>query len=913
MSRAPAAVLTACLLVYFSAQTTPAQPPATAARPAVNVESLRPVFDGLKARCIGPANMGGRVVDLAVVESNPDVFYVATAGGGVWKTTDGGTTLTSVFDGQPTQCTGSIAVCQSKPEVVYVGTGEGNPRNSVSWGNGVYKSTDGGKSWKHCGLADTHHIGRVVVHPKNPDVAYVAALGHFWGPNNERGLYKTTDGGKTWRKSKTISADTGFVDLQMDPADPETLYAAAWQVRRDAFSGGSPRTQVGDDGGLFKTSDGGKTWEKMAGGLPEKVGYGRCGLSVYRKDPNVVFAIVHTSETVGQLSNTGQAATAVGKDGKVAKVGPTERGGIFRSDDKGLTWKKINDLVPRPFYYGQIRVDPSDDQNLYVLGVSFHVSRDGGVTFPAFRTTMHSDHHAMWINPKDSDNLIVGNDGGLYVSKDRGKTFEAKRGLVISQFYGVAVDSKTPYNVYGGLQDNGSWGGPVATPYPDGVTLADWKRLLGGDGFQAAVDPEEPNTVYVESQYGNLNRVDVSKFGGGGGFGRGATRSIRPGGGQKGGQKKGDQPKGEQPKGPSNRFNWNAPILLSPHDAKTLYYGGQFLYKTTDRGDKWQKISPDLTAWSKAERPTNSGHTILSTAESPVKRGVLWVGTDDGKLWVSKNDGGEWTDLTEKLSGAPTERAIPRIECSHFDAGTAYVVVDRHRNDDFKPYVFVTTDYGQTWKALANNLPPGAVVGVVRQSSRAKDLLFAGTELGLYASLDAGKTWHHLDKTGLPRGVRVDDLVIHPRERDLVVGTHGRGIWVMDVSPLEQLSSKVIAAEAHLFAVKPVTLVKQEVRPEPAAKAPAIPKGAFTAPNPPQGITVHFLTTASVASKVAVTCKDPTGKQTGIYLGKGAPGLDSVVFEVKEPGEYTIDFNAGEVTQTRKVMVKREGGAKADE
>ena len=902
MSRVPAVVLTACLLAYFSSQTTPAQTPTAAAKS----ESLRPILDGLKARCIGPANMGGRVVDLAVVESNPDTFYVATAGGGVWKTTDGGTTLTPVFDDQPTQCTGAVAVCQAKPEVVYVGTGEANPRNSVSWGNGVFKSTDGGKSWKHCGLADTHHIGRVVVHPKNPDVAYVAAMGHFWGANTSRGLYKTTDGGKTWEKSQYLSADTGFIDLQMDPDDPDTLYAAAWQVRRDAFSGGSPQTQVGEDGGLYKTTDGGQTWEKMAGGLPENVGYGRCGLSISRKDPNVVFAIVHTSKTVGQNSNSGQPGTPVGKDGKAGKLGPVERGGIFRSEDKGLTWKKINDLVPRPFYYGQIRVDPTDEKNIYVLGVAFHVSRDGGVTFPTVRTSMHSDHHAMWINPKNPDHLIVGNDGGLYVSKDRGKTFDAKRGLVISQFYGVAVDTKSPFSVYGGLQDNGSWGGPVATPYTDGVTLADWKRLLGGDGFQAAVDPNEPNVVYVESQYGNLNRVDVSKLGdpakgGQGGKGR-PGKTIRPGGGTKGGAGK----------GPANRFNWNSPILLSPHDSKTLYYGSQSLYKSTNRGDKWEKISPDLTTWGKDERPTNSGHTILAAAESPVKRGVLWVGTDDGKLWVSKDDGGKWTDISDKLPG-PVERAIPRIECSHFDAGTAFVVIDRHRNDDFKPYIFRTTDYGASWTSLANNLPPGAVVGVVRQSAKKKDLLLAGTELGLYASLDGGAVWHHLDRTGMPRAVRVDDLVIHPHERELVVGTHGRGIWVMDISPLEQLSSKILAADAHLFEVRPVALVRKQDRPEPAAKAPPIPNGAFTAPNPPAGITVHFLAAPRVAGKVAVTCKDPTGRQTGLYLGKDAPGLDSVVFDVKEPGEYTVSLKAGEVVQTKKVKVAMETAAKVED
>jgi len=887
MSRRPGAVLTACLILYLSAHQTPAQGPVAAAK----ADRLRAILDGLTARCIGPGNMGGRVVDLAVVESKPDTFYVATAGGGVWKTADGGITFTSVFDDQPTQCIGSVAICQERPEVVYVGTGEGNPRNSVSWGSGVYRSTDGGRTWKHCGLADTHHIGRVVVHPKNPDIAYVAAVGHFWGPNNARGLYKTTDGGKSWIKSKYISVDTGFVDVQMDPSDPETLYSSAWQVRRDGFSGGSPKTQVGEEGGLFKTTDGGKTWEKMSGGLPEKVGYGRCGLSIYRKDPNVVFAVVHTSETVGQNSNSGQPPTPVGKDGRVMKPGAVEKGGIFRSADKGMTWKKINDLVPRPFYYGQIRVDPADEKNLYVLGVSFHVSPDGGVTFPAFRTSMHSDHHALWINPHNPDHLIVGNDGGLYVSNDRGKSFEARRGLVIGQLYGVAVDSHSPYHVYGGLQDNGSWGGPVATPYPDGVTYSDWKRLLGGDGFQAAVDPTDPNMVYVESQYGNLSRVDMSRLGGGGKGGGGkrispsATKSAKGTGG--------------------NRYNWNAPILLSPHDSKTLYYGSQYLYKSTDQGDKWQKISPDLTAPPQNEKITNSGHTILATAESPIKKGNLWVGTDDGKLWVSKDDGGTWVDLTDKLPGIPRERSIPRIECSRFEAGGAFVAIDRHRNGDFKPYLFVTSDYGQSWTPLANNLPSGAVIGVVRQSSRARGLLFIGTGIGLFASLDGGENWHHLNKTGMPKAVRIDDLVIHPTERALVIGTHGRGIWILNIAALEQLTPRVLASDAHLFDVQPVTLLRQQERPEPPSKGPATPRGSFAAPNPPSGLRVQFLTTAEVIGKIAVSCKDPTGNPIGLYLGRDVPGLDSVVFDVKGPGTYTILFKAGDVTQTKQVTVRR--------
>jgi photosystem II stability/assembly factor-like uncharacterized protein len=863
------------------------------------------VLKALTARCIGPANMGGRIADLAVVESDPKTFYVATAGGGVWKTTDGGLTLTPVFDGQHTQSIGSVAVCQGKPEVVYVGTGEGNPRNSVSWGHGVYRSADGGKTWDHCGLAETHHIGRVVAHPTNPEVAYVAALGKFWSANKERGLYKTADGGKTWELSKFIDEDTGFVDVQMDPSDPDTLYAAAWAVRRDGFSGGSPKAQTGASAGLFKTTDGGRTWEKMGGGLPEGVEYGRCGLSVYRKDPNVVYAIVQTDKTAGSLTNTGQMPAELGKGGgKAAPPGAVERGGVFRSDDKGKTWKKVSDLVPRPFYYGQVRVDPTDAARVYVLGVNFYTSTDGGKTFAAGGMRgAHADHHALWIDPKNPDHLIDGNDGGLSVSHDRGKTAEAMRGFAIGQFYGVAVDTRTPYRVYGGLQDNGSWGGPTATPYPDGVTLADWRRVGGGDGFQAAVDPTDPDTVYVESQYGNLTRVNVKALDGGGGKGKG---------GGFGGGKKIAPPAAKE--GGKNRFNWNAPILLSPHDSKTLYYGSQFLHKTTNRGDSWERISPDLTRGPRGEAVTNSGHNILAIAESPAKAGVLWVGTDDGNVWASRDGGKEWADVSEKVPGVPRARAIPKIECSSTDAGTAYLAIDRHRNGDYHPYIFRTTDYGETWTKLTDGLPDRAVVGVVRESSRAPNLLFAGTEIGLYASLDAGKSWHHLDRTGMPPAVRVDDLVIHPRERELVIGTHGRSVWVMDIAPLEQLSSEVLRASAHLFDFKPVTVVPKKARPEGKGGAfGGVVRGAFVAANPRPGAVAYFHL-ARPAAEVTIAVSDASGKELFEVRGGAYPaGLHARPLDLTEPGEYTVTLKAGGVTRTKAVTVKGEPAAKGDE
>ncbi len=878
------AVFAAAIVGWFTSTAARSQPPAGAPAPKT---PYRAVLDSLRARCIGPANMGGRVTDLAVVESSPDTFYVAAAGGGVWKTTDGGETLVSVFDDQPTQCVGAVAVCQGKPEVVYAGTGEANPRNSVSWGKGVYRSTDGGKTWKACGLANTHHIGRVVVHPTDPDTAYVAAVGHFWGPNPERGLYKTTDGGKTWEHSLKVDDNTGVIDAAMDPADPKTLYAAAWGVRRDAFSGGNPAKQTSPTGGLFKSTDAGKTWDQMTGGLPERA-YGRCGISVSRKDPNVVYAVVQTDKTKA-LTNTGQVA----KEG-----GPADDGGVFRSADKGKTWEVLNQLVPRAFYYGQIRTDPTDLMRVYVLGTGFHLSTDGGKNFhTAAAVGAHSDMHALWVNPKDANHLILGTDGGLYVSKNQGKNWAMKRGLVISQFYGVAVDTRTPYRVYGGLQDNGSWSGPVATPFPDGITPADWKRFGGADGFQVAVDRDDPDTLYYEIQFGGLNRVNLKA-------GKGDThKKIRPG-------PVSDRPMPGQPPqaaGP-NRFNWNAPFFLSPHDTKVIYFGSQYVWRSSNRGDTWTKMSPDL---SRVKGGAVNGRTILSLAESPVKGLMLWAGTDDGNIWVSKVMRGTWTEVGKNIEDIPAERAISKIECDHTDKDTAYVAIDRHRNNDMSPYIVKTTDAGQSWELISKGLPPGAVVGVVRQSSKNPKLLFAGTELGLYATPDGGQTWHHLNKTGLPANVRIDDLVIHPRERELVIGTHGRGIWVMDIAPLEQLTEEVLASPVHLFDVKPTVELKERPRPAPAKGAEQAGK-AFVDANPPAGVPVSFYV-GKANQKADVSLVGADGKTVGTK-SIAAPTVGVYTTAIPAPpGEYTVTLKAGTVTRTGKALVSKEGEVAAEQ
>ncbi len=875
---ARAAVVVTAVVAFLFATTVHSQPAGATAPPT----PYRSVLDGLKARCIGPANTGGRVTDVAVVESNPDTFYVASAGGGVWKTTDAGETFAPIFDSQPTQCIGAVALCQGKPEVVYVGTGEGNPRNSVSWGKGVFRSPDGGKTWVSCGLENTHHIGRVVVHPTDPNTAYVAAIGHFWGPNPERGLFKTTDGGKTWAHSLKIDEDTGVVDVALDPADPNTLYAAAWGVRRDAFSGPNPAKQTNGKGGLFKSQDGGKTWDQMTGGLPERA-YGRCGIAVSRKDANILYAVVQTDKTKA-ITNVGQVAEPGGN---------ADNGGVFKSTDKGKTWEVVNQIVPRPFYYGQVRIDPEDAERVYVLGVSLHYATDGGKHFKTAPTPgVHSDMHALWVNPKDTKHLILGTDGGLFVSKDQGKNWVMKRGLVIGQFYGVAVDSRTPYRVYGGLQDNGTWGGPVSTSFADGVTVADWKRIGGtADGFQVAVDRDDPDTIYHEILFGGLNRTNLKAPKGD------ATKKIRPG-------PPTNQPMPGQPPQPAapNRFNWNAPFILSPHDTKVLYFGSQYVWRSSNRGDTWTKQSPDL---SRAKGGAANGRTILTLAESPVKGLVLWAGTDDGNVWVSKQTRGQWVEVGKNLEDIPAERAISKIECDHKDAATAYVAVDRHRNDDVKPYIFRTQDYGETWEPIVKGLPVGAVVGVVRQSSKNPKLLFAGTEMGLYTSPDGGATWHHLNRTGLPPGVRVDDLVIHPRERELVIGTHGRGVWVMDIGPLEQLTEEVLSAPAHLFEVKSSVAVKQVPRPAPAKGAEPTGK-AFAAPNPPAGVPVTFYL-GKGAGKAEVVLTDKSGKTVASRaFDSPAVGLYTAALPAP-PGEYTVTLKAGTATQTGKAIVTKEG------
>jgi photosystem II stability/assembly factor-like uncharacterized protein len=830
---------------------------------------LTAFLDALVARPLGPANMGGRVTDVAVVEGRPGTIYLATASGGLWKTVNNGTTWMPLFDTQNTSSLGAVAVAPSNPDVVWAGTGEANARNSVSWGDGVYKSTDGGLTWQNMGLKESEHIGRIRIHPKKPEVVYVAALGRLWGPNPERGVYKTTDGGKSWQRVLTLDADTGCIDLALHPDEPQTLYAAAFRVRRDGFAGSNPAVQTGPAAGLYKTTDGGKTWQRLTRGLPDRP-LGRCGIDVARKDPRILYAVVQTDRTsLVRESEWGQAARAGGQ---------TDSGGVFRSEDAGQSWVKVNDLCPRPFYFGLVRTDPTDPNRVYVGGVNLHVSSDGGKTFSKDGGRgMHADHHALWIDPNDANHLIVGNDGGLYFSYDRGRNWEAVRSMPLGQFYGVAVDQRKPYRVYGGLQDNGSWGGPSATRSPEGITASDWAKILTADGFQCQADPADADTVYAESQWGGLTRLNVRT---------GEWRDVQP--------KAPDRQ-------PAYRFNWNSPVLLSPHNPRTVYLGGNQLFRSANRGDTWDVISPDLTRGRPGPSP-DQGHTITAIAESPVTAGVLWVGTDDGRVHVSRNGGATWTDVGDRVPGAAGARWVTRIETSHFAEGVAYLAIDRHRSDDRRPYVYRTVDFGSSWQDVTKDLPADGSVHVVREDPRNRDLLFAGTERGLFVSLDAGSSWQRL-RAGLPT-VPVYDLVIHPRDRELVIGTHGRSLYAQDIAPLEELTRRQWTDGAYLCDVRPATRFRYRGTRELGAKV-------YAAPNPPYGALIwYYLKEKERAVRVVIA--DAKGVAVASLTGAEEPGLHRVVWNLRTgsggapAGDYQVRLEVGDRLLVKKLHVDAE-------
>ena len=865
----------------------------------------------LRLRTIGPAVMSGRIVDLAVVEADPNVFYVASATGGLWKTTNNAVTLTPVFQNQPVHSIGDVAVHQVDTSLVWVGTGERANRQSTSWGDGVYRSEDGGRTWENVGLTDSHHIGRIALHPTDPDVVYVAAMGHLWGPNQERGLYKSVDGGATWERILFVDEDTGVVDVALDPDNPQIVYAASYQRRRRPFGfhGGGPGS------GLWKSTDGGRTWNNLTelaprNGLPEGE-VGRIGISIYRSDPRIVYVCVEQ----GLRYN---ASTAYEE----------RKAGIYRSEDRGESWTHMSDWNPRPMYASQILVDPNDDQRVYMVN-AFSWSDDGGENFTRARQSLHGDDRFVWVNPEDSEHVMKADDGGLGISYDRARTWLYITHLPVSQFYRVSYDFRHPYWVYGGLQDNGSWAGPNATYRSEGILNHDWVKWGGGDGFLNLVDPRDDRTLYVESQYLGLDRVDLEN---------GQRQRIRPG-----------DPTGAigarrnwetwlDLEGPEQRLgnamepaNWDGPFLLSPHDPNTVYAGTAVLWKSTDQGRSWTSLG-DLTTGAKRQTLPIMGElptpetlslddgipyypTLTAIAESPLEEGVLYVGTDDGNLQVSRDRGATFQEVSQRLPGAPADAWINGIEASQHSRGRVYVALNNYRNDDFANYLYRSDDYGESWRDITGNLPPRRVTRTVREDPRNPDLLYLGTELGMFLSPDAGSHWVEI-RSGLPTAA-VNDLAVHPRDNDLILGTHGRGIWILDqVNALQELTPQVMASAVHAFSTEPAEQIRY--RREKGHTGDMV----FRGQNPPAGAILDFWLRED-AEEVALTVRTEAGEEVARFTAPGRAGMNRVIWNLRfseadqeagevpggplvVPGRYAVEVRAGDQSSETRLEVRED-------
>ncbi|PYX32642.1 MAG: glycosyl hydrolase [Acidobacteria bacterium] len=752
-------------------------------------------FSGLKFRLIGPAVASGRVMSLAVNPKNKFEYYVGVASGGVWKTVNHGTTWTPVFDGEGSYSIGWVTLDPNDPSVVWVGTGESNSQRSVAYGDGIYRSDDGGKNWQNLGLKKSQHIGRVVVDPRDSKVVYVAAEGPLWGPGGDRGLYKSADGGKTWKAVLTISENTGVVDVSLDPSNPDIVYAAAYQRRRHVFT----LIDGGPESAIYKSTDAGASWSKLKNGLP-KEDMGRIGLAVSPVDPNVVYATIEAA------------------DGK---------GGIFRSSDKGATWERRNEFDQGAMYYAHVVADPKNVDRIFVMSVYLRESLDGGKTLHKVEeTNHHGDNHAIWIDPDNTKHWILGSDGGVAETYDDSKTWQFKANLPTVQFYDVAVDNALPfYNVCGGTQDYFSWCGPSRTRNVNGIVNSDWFVTTGGDGFRSQVDPVDPNTIYSESQYGVLVRYDKPT---------GQELVLQP-----------LEGKGEPPL----RWNWDSPLIISPHSHTRLYFAANRLFRSDDRGDTWKAVSGDLTrqidrnklpvmgkVWGADAVAKNASTSfygnIVALAESPKKEGMIYVGTDDGLIQVTSDGGQSWTKY-EKFPGVPDMTYVSRLAASPDDVNTVYAAFDNHKNEDFKPYVLKSTDSGKTWTSIAGDLPENGPVLAFAEDPGNANLLFAGTEFGAYFTINGGEHWVRL-KGGLPT-IAVRDMVIQARENDLVIASFGRGFYVLDnITPLRQIKPESVEQAGALFPVKDA-LLYIERHPLGGPKKAFQGDAFYTADNPPYG------------------------------------------------------------------------------
>lgn len=781
-------------------------------------------------REIGPTRQGGRIIDFAVPDRDkePYTFYVAAANGGLWKTINNGTTFAPIFDNENVFAIGDVAVAPSDPSIVWVGTGE--PNNSTTdpyasyWGDGVYRSSDGGLSWSNMGLEDTHQIGRIIIHPTNAEIVYVAALGHLYSENEERGVFKTTDGGETWIKSLDIirqGRHISVVDLVMNEKDPDTLYAASYDrtAKPWMFFEGGPGS------GIYKTTDGGQSWKKLENGLPNGA-VSRIGLTISPLDPQVLYAcILEDRNSDARYENY-----------------------IYRTENAGSSWEQVSSgPVTGGSYFGQIRVDPNERDHVYVLSFGVIHSKDGGRTWSrAFE--YGGDNHALWIDPKDSAHMLLGYDYGMAITYDSGKNWYHPDVLPLAQLYEIGIDMDYPYNVYGGMQDFGTWKGPSTKKGRFPIRFEDWEHMLGGDGYYCQVDPTSNRWLYAESQNGSLSIIDM-----------------------KTGQRKNIRYNGDK----DIRFNFNAPILISPHNSNVIYHGANVLLRSPDRGETWEKISPDLT--SNDPKLCDVGPlaygTITTLAESPVQQGILWVGTDDGNIQLTKDGGINWIGLNDRIPDHPG-CWVSRVVASHHDVKTAYVTFTGRRKDDFHPYAYKTTDFGLTWISIANDLPKDEPVNVIREDHKNPKLLFTGTDKAVYISIDQGKHWTIMKNNMPTAGVK--DLVIHPRENDLIVGTHGRGFFITDISPLQELTPEVLDEDVFLFDIEPEV---QWVMPHQKA----VSAQNFAGKNEPYGVVINYYLKEALPEGVTLQVYDGS-ILINEFKGPGNVGFNSALWGMTKRG-----------------------------
>lgn len=885
-----------------------ASAPKKAAEPskAAGPEALTPGPEWLGSlawRSIGPANMGGRITALAVCESDPSTFWVATAGGGLLKTVNNGVSFEHQFDREATVSIGDVAVAPSDRNIVWVGTGESNPRNSVSYGDGVYRSTDGGKTWTNMGLKGAFQIGKVVIHPKDPNTVYVGALGRLYGPSQERGLYKTTDGGKSFKKlTKGLpTVKLGRIGLEYYRKDPKTVYAmvesekigtgprpksaAASQVFMGVVgegpeaagatlgqvTPGSPADQAGLKAGDKITAIDGKEiklYSELVELLRAKKPGDKLKVKVLREGKTAEFEVTlapRPRETggrggpggmLGELQINADRPFGASLGGQIENAqerqGPDgwQTGGLYKSTDGGESWTRVNSLNPRPFYFSQVRVDPSDEKYQFVLGISLHRSDDAGKTFRGDGGRgVHADHHAMWIDPKDGRHIIVGCDGGVYATYDRGANWDHFNTTAIGQFYHVAIDARRAYRAFGGLQDNGSWGGPTLVRSGAGPVNQDWFSVGGGDGFHCLVDPTDAEIVYATSQYGVLSRRNLRT---------GQSASIRP----------------VAEKGERHRFNWNTPMLLSSHNPKIYYTAGEKVFRSLNQGADLRAVSPEISR-------TKEG-TATALAESPRDPDVLYAGTDDGALWVTRNGGKDWTDVTKNV-GLDRPCFVATIEASRAEAGRAYVVFDGHRSDTDDPLVFVTEDFGKTWKSLRANLPRGSS-RCLREDLVNPNLLYLGTEFGIWASLDRGVSWVRINNN-LPT-VAVHDVAIHPTAGEIVAATHGRSLWVLDVSALRQIDRDLLKEKAALL--KPTSAVRWRTEPNRGGT-----NRQFVGQNPPRGAQLHVALTAKPEKGASLRIVDVEGKTVFTSTVSDKPGLHRITWPLTLPAPQRPNASGG--------------------